>query len=222
MQTFNQKQNLERYPKVLVGCPTSFHKDYCLKQYIQGLNKLTYPRKDILLIENSQNNEYLNLIENFEIPVEKGPWFKGAIQRIITSRNILRKKVLDEGYDFFLSLEQDVIPPKDIIERMLRHAKHVVSGIYFLDEKLTAKAFPLTKEQLWDDPGLYEIGSAGLGCVLIHRSILESIEFRSENKEFDDRFFYKDCKEKEIPIFCDTSIKCKHLTKEMHWETIEK
>ena len=51
MQTFNQPTEKQMEgPKVLVGCPTSFHKDYCLKEYVVGLNKLTYKNKDILLI----------------------------------------------------------------------------------------------------------------------------------------------------------------------------
>ena len=209
---------MSQQPKILIGCPTCNLYEYCLDEYLDRARNLSYSNYDLLIVDNSKDENYHKKIKE----AIKDEYVEPAIKRIVSSRNKLRKYALENNYDYFLSLEQDVIPPKDIIERMLRHAKHVVSGIYFLDEKLTAKAFPLTKEQLWDDPGLYEIGSAGLGCVLIHRSILESIEFRSENKEFDDRFFYKDCKEKEIPIFCDTSIKCKHLTKEMHWETIEK
>ncbi|MAG77793.1 hypothetical protein CL616_00335 [archaeon] len=241
MQTSDKKQNMEKYPKILVGCPTSFHKDYCLKEYIQGLKGLTYPYKDILIVENSKNDDYLSLIKNFEIPVIKGQWFDGAIERIITSRNILRKKVLDEGYDYFLSLEQDVIPPKDIIERMLQHRKKVISGIYFANNKFedgkvrliplayklinkeTQTMRPLEANELWDNPGLYPIVSAGLGCVLIHRSVLEQIEFRSENQNFDDRFFFIDCYDKEIEIFCDTTIKCKHMiNRPIPWAEIKK
>jgi GT2 family glycosyltransferase len=241
MQTLNQKQNLEKYPKVLVGCPTSYHKDYCLREYAIGLKKLTYPKKEILIVENSKKDEYFNLIKTYDLSVIKGPWFEGAIQRIITSRNLIRKKVLDEGYDYFLSLEQDVIPPEDIIQKMLRHGKEVVTGVYFANNKMPDGSIkliplvyklidpelqsmrPLEKEELWDDPGLYPVVSAGLGCVLIHRSVLEQIEFRSENQNFDDRFFFIDCFNKKIEVFADTTIKCKHLiSRTIGWNEIKK
>ena len=245
MQTLGQGMgmggNKNMTPKVLVGCPTSFHKDYCLGKYIEGLKKLTYKNKEILLIDNSKTDEYCELIKSQDIPAEKGPWFEGAIQRIITSRNILRKKVLDEDYDYFLSLEQDVIPPEDIIQRMLKHEKPVVSGVYFvhnknnkgeikliplaykLIEESTLTIEPLKEKEIWEEPGLHPIVSAGLGCVLIHRSVLENIEFRSENQVFDDRFFFLDCHNKKIPAFCDTTIKCKHLIdRPIKWDQIKK
>ena len=50
-------------PKILVGCPTSHHKDYCLTEYMAGLKKLTYPNKKILIVENSKNDEYFKKFE---------------------------------------------------------------------------------------------------------------------------------------------------------------
>ena len=40
-------------------------------------------------------------------------------------------KINLEDYDYFLSLEQDVIPPKDIIEQMLKSEKKIITGVYF-------------------------------------------------------------------------------------------
>src|SRR3989344_9577139 len=105
--------------KVLVGCPTSFHKEYCLDKYAEGIKALTYRYSDVLLVDNSKDDSYLNKIKVMGLNATKGFYFEGARDRIVASRNILREKVLNEGYDYFLSLEQDVVPPKDIIERML-------------------------------------------------------------------------------------------------------
>ena len=228
-------------PKILVGCPTSHHKDYCLTEYMAGLKKLTYPNKKILIVENSKNDEYFNLIKTFDISVVKGPWFEGAVDRIIASRNILRKEVLEGDYEYFLSLEQDVIPPADLIERMLQHGKKLITGVYFANNRFedgtikliplvyklkdpeSLTMYPLEEEELWNDPGLYPVVSAGLGCLLIHRDILKEIEFRSENKHFDDRFFFVDCHAKKIEAFCDTTIKCKHLIdRPIPWSQIKK
>src|SRR3989338_7708159 len=34
-------------------------------------------------------------------------------------------------YYFLLSLEQDVVPPKDVIERLLKHDKEITGALYF-------------------------------------------------------------------------------------------
>ncbi len=79
-------------PKVLVGCPTSNHKEYCLKQYAEAVKKLTYKNYDILLVDNSENDEYLKKIKSEGIEAIKGPYHELARERIIESRNILRQE----------------------------------------------------------------------------------------------------------------------------------
>ena len=223
--------------KVLIGCPTSFHKEYCLNEYSEAVKELKH---DVLLIDNSPNDEYLEKIKKLGLNVIKGKYFEGALDRIISSRNLLRKYVLENDYDYFFSLEQDVIPPLDIIERLLKHNKKVITGVYFahnkfpdgktelmpLVYKLVEKRDmrPLNQEELWENQGLMQVVSCGLGCVLIHRSVLEQVRFRYERDVFDDRFFCVDLFDKKIPIYCDTRIKCKHLilNRPYPWSKIKK
>jgi|SRR3989344_7460285 len=225
--------------KILIGCPTADYKEYCLKEYAEAIKSLTYPSYDILLVDNSKGNTYLKEIQKLSLPVMKGPWFKGALQRIITSRNLLREHVLKNEYDYFLSLEQDVIPPKDIIENLLSHKKKVISAIYFTHNVIEGKRVliplaykllnqdlsmrPLNENELFTNPGLMQIVSAGLGCVLIHKDVLKKISFSYENDVFDDRFFFKDCYDSKQEVFCDTTIKCKHLiNRPIPWSQIKK
>src|SRR3989344_993726 len=198
-------------PKVLVGCPTSDYHEYALQQYADSIKKLTYKNHDVLLVDNSKDNNYFNKIKSLNIPVIKGPWFESARDRIIASRNILREKTLENGYDYFLSLEQDVLPPENFIELLLKHNKEVITGVYFADNVIPGKLLPqliplvyvlenpktlsmrpLNKKELWETQGLMEVVSAGLGCVLIHRSVLEKIKFRYDLNTFDDRWFFLD------------------------------
>ncbi len=220
--------------KILVGCPTSDYHEYALKEYAEAVKNLTYKDYDILLVDNSKDDSYLKKLKVAELPVVKGPWHEEAKERIVNSRNILRQKVIDDNYDYFLSLEQDVIPPEDFIEKILRHKKRVVTGIYF--NYITGKEgielapvvwsrlnmekeerFFLRPDQL--NKGLLKIAVSGLGCVLIHRSVLEKIKFRYEKQypAFDDIFFGLDCKDNNIGVYADTSITCKHLIKNRPW-----
>tara|TARA_Y100000034_G_C6844231_1_gene382259 strand:+ start:86 stop:784 length:699 start_codon:yes stop_codon:yes gene_type:complete len=231
------------HPKILVGCPTSFHKEYALEQYVKAVKALTYPNFDILLVDNSGGDNYIRKIKALDIPVVRGPYHESARERIILSRNILREKAINENYDFFFSLEQDVLPPKDILEKLLKHNKQLITAVYFahnptpdqtsrvlmplvykLVDKKDLSMRPINENELWDQQGLHEVVSAGLGCLLIHRSILEKIKFRYDKNTFDDRWFFIDCYHKKIKSFADTSVKCKHLVfnRPYPWHTIQK
>ena len=54
--------------------------------------------------------------------------------------------------------------------------------------------------------------------------ILEKIKFRynKEDEGFDDMWFCKDLRESGIKLYCDTSLKCKHLIKDWSWKNIKK
>lgn len=230
---------VEKIPKVLVGCPTSDHKSYALEHYTEGIKALNYKNFDILLVDNSKNDDYLKKIKNSGLPVVKGPYNESARQRIIDSRNILRQKVLDESYDYFFSLEQDVVPPVDIIQRLLKHDKEIITGIYFtyqknkegidlglapvLWKKIGKNGLKVMSEKEITTPRLIEVGACGLGCVLIHRNVLEKIKFRfgKEYEGFDDIWFAYDAFNNKFKIFADTAVKCKHLIKGWTWEGIK-
>jgi len=227
-------------PKVLVGCPTSDYKDYCLKEYAGSIKNLSYKNYDILLVDNSEDDGYFNKIKSMGIKVIKDKFVESARDRIVNSRNILRKYALDNSYDYLLSLEQDIIPTKDIIERLLSHKKEAVCGVYFavnfykgkhqllplvwVDfDKETKMMHYIDNERLWNNK-LIEIATSGLGCMLIHKDVLEKIEFRynKDDEGFDDMWFCKDLRESGIKLYCDTSLKCKHLIKDWSWKDINK
>ena len=227
--------------KILIGCPTSDYHAYCLKEYIEGIKALTYPNLDILLVDNSKEESYIKKIKEYDISVIKSPYVESARDRIINSRNLLRQKFLEGDYNFFFSLEQDVIPPKDVIERLLAHKKEIVSGVYFAEKNLISESFhkkillpvlyDFVKENGKDIPdkmrffggdeldgSLKEVKTAGLGCLLIHKKVLKNIKFRYEKDGFDDVFFCQDLRAKGFKVFADTSVICKHLIKKRPWD----
>ena len=240
-----KKYTANNQPRVLVGCPTSFHKEYALKQYAEIVKSLDYKNYDVLLIDNSPDDDYLSKIEKFGLSAIKGPYFEGALDRIITSRNILREYTINNNYDYLFSLEQDVLPNKDALSKLISHNKQVISGIYFVHNIIGNKRtlIPQVFEVLYDYTNeedlpsmtpineqeflsnkLIKIVSCGLGCVLIHKNVLKEIKFRYRNKVFDDRFFCIDLYKKNIPIYCDTRVKCKHLilNRPYSWDKIKK
>ncbi|MBI2107152.1 glycosyltransferase [Candidatus Woesearchaeota archaeon] len=247
-QTLNYDSN-KKYPKILVGCPTSDSHAYCLDEYIGALFSLDYPFYDILIVDNSEDGEYKKKIEEYGVWVIKSSHEPSVLKRIVDSRNALRQYVLEKDYDYFLSLEQDVVPPSDVIKRLLEGKQKVSSGLYFgftnkyefPNIKSGTVVMPVvyklfennekTKEaglQALRRFGINEINPprkvavrmVGLGCMLIHRDVLEKITFRYEEGKMntDDRYFSDDVFKLHIPIVLDTSVRCKHLLSGKSWD----
>jgi len=254
-------------PKILVGAPVCKHYDYCLERYIEALKSFEYDNYDILLVDNSEDEIFYQKLKLLGIPViRKGHDEPSIKMKMIIGRNHLRQKTLNECYDYFFNLDQDVIPPKDTLKKLVATGKKVITGIYYnyfktgQEWKKTPILYrQLTQEEIkeieskgkdwlkehnldiysrlegnnWDytktyielnaedveAPKLIEITACGTGCILIHRSILEKLEFKfNEAGGFDDIIFCDEVrtilKEK---VWTDTSIKCEHLVREKPW-----
>lgn len=221
-------------PKVLVGCPTYHGKNYCLEEYADRVNSLSYDHYDVLLVDNSKEEGYCSAIRAFGLNCVHDQFVPGVKKRLAKSRNVLRKKVLDGDYDYFLSLEQDVIPPIDVIEQLLACGKPVVSAVYTRlitvvkgDEIVAREQIPvlygatpenkvaLLPMHAIQGKGMIRIYGGGLGCLLIHRFVLENIKFRigDPSKGCDDMYFFTDLQVNRIPAFAHTEVLCAHREK---------
>ncbi len=230
-------------PRILIGCPTAQVKNDSIRAYMKGLENLTHPQFDVVIEDNSPTPEYAEKLkwlgEKFR---EKRPecGFKvihsGHVSprvrvRIVNGRNAIRELVLNEKYDYFFSLEQDIVCPPDTIERLLAHKKEVVGGVYYNPVQLGGKmqktpvlmtypneeAKQKGKAQWVGFTALFpsrilEVACIGLGCVLISRATLEKIPFRiAENDPaFDDMHFTLDLQKNGITCYADTAILCEH------------
>lgn len=147
---------------------------------------------------------------------------------MVFSSNELRKYFLNGKYDALLYLECDIHPPADIIERLLSYAKPIISAIYFTGDKMTS--YPMMADAhhfIYGEPQVYiktylegffdieecdkpkEIVSAGLGSVLMHRSVLEKISFRHHpehivhsDSTFAQDLFSNGITNMYVPIMC--------------------
>ncbi|MBS3151239.1 hypothetical protein J4443_02560 [Candidatus Woesearchaeota archaeon] len=254
MQALNQKQTLglesnkTMMPKVLVGSPVSDLYDYCFGEFADSRKSLTYPNYDLFFIDNSKLESFSKKLKDNNLPFTRIKYLENARERMVRSRNLLREKTLKEGYDYFLNLDQDIIPPKDIIERMLKHNKTILTGVYFVynsqysnqqasyliptlwvsdidfsKASLDGASVRLMHPRELEDNNVVRVVSCGSGCLLIHKSALEKIEFRYDPffPYFDDNWFCRDAFYNGFDIFADTSIKCRHLIKEKPWKWTE-
>jgi hypothetical protein len=123
-------------------------------------------------------------------------------------------------------IDQDVIPPNDIIEHFIKHDKDCVAGLYKLDfcgDKVNCmwyKRFKLENGRLaanWLEDEKLNVGlqkwngGFATGCVLMSRGMLERIYFRPGNMDnFQDGLLWKDMYYIGIEAYIDTDIMCEH------------
>ena len=142
--------------KVLVASPTYDGMRYCKEKFLARMKELTYPNHDILIVDNSENNDFFDELnkESGMILMKDYCKEKKGILRIISSRNMIIDYALKNNYDYILMMDFDVIPPKNVIEALLVCGKDIVSGLYstyFMTDgklKVLPVAFmPLTVEE---------------------------------------------------------------------------
>ncbi|MBS3155734.1 hypothetical protein J4413_00670 [Candidatus Woesearchaeota archaeon] len=120
-------------PKVLIGIPVSDMHAYAIGEFIESLKKIEYLNFDVLIVENSTNEEFykflkekypeLNIIRKYsDVDIIR--------EKVVKCKNFMREMALKGKYDYLLSLDQDVLVPGNIIECLLSSGKHFIAGVY--------------------------------------------------------------------------------------------
>lgn len=226
-------------PKVLISAPTASAKNYCFSEWIDNVLNFTYPDFQVRLFDNTidggKNAEFLNsqcLDKRFWAVHTNTDHIDSVIERMAISHNLCRETLLNGDYEYLLHLETDIFPEKHIIESLMYNGKDVVGAIYDRDEgkwrksmlqkhiwsspfNVTATNFESGEELFVVDGTCKPFASVGLGCVLIHRKVLEKIQFRFIKNEHKhpDSYFSEDCFRNNIKIYADTSLYCRHDNK---------
>lgn len=137
---------------------------------------------------------------------------------IADQRNNLAKAALDEGCDYILMLDSDMVFPSGALMQLLAHQQPVVTCNYTTRR---APAEPVafrrigTLEKLYTDPdseGLEECAANGMGVALIHRTVFEQtpkpwfhIPYIPESDGFwgEDVWFCNAVRKAGFPVYVD-------------------
>jgi GT2 family glycosyltransferase len=121
------------YPRVLVAGPTYDGMKYCHEKFVERIKNLSYDNYDVLLVDNSETDEFFKKLRK-EVGIEAVRLKLDGVSnmdKVVRSRNRILNYAVENGYDYVLMMDVDVIPPVDVVERLLAHEKDIVSGIYF-------------------------------------------------------------------------------------------
>jgi len=230
-----------KQPKVLLGCPTYAGKNYCVERWMERAKNLNYTNYDILIVDNTddggKNAQWLR--DKFGVRVIHHYENKQTLFTLMTTcLNKVRDVVLKEGYEYFFSLEADVIPPENIIPTLMNLQKPIVSAMYRIGppgwefpllqimettKEGGGKAEAYARQMFWHEMFHYIDGevkpifACGIGCTLMHRALLEAVPFREDEKNpfvYADSIFYLDLWNKNIENLVHTGILCKHLNRD--------
>lgn len=217
-------------PRILVGCPTSYRHSHSIKQFIACLKELTYPDFDVLFVDETEGEDFAGYLRSNGYKVIKSsPKSEAKIGRIIENRNIIIDYCIKNNYDFLFFLDTDVIPPKDVIERLVSHDKDIAAGVYLANQVINGipKVLPvlrgLSEYKNFSRPieireikenKVFEVFGCGFGCCLIKRAVLENVKLRFNlhlNSSEDFIFCYDARVQHGFRTYADTSVKCSHL-----------
>ena len=108
------------YPKILVACSTFDGKRYCLEQWYEAYKKLDDPNKELLMVDNSDNN-YVVFLKNKGINAVHLNIGGTNNHRINQSNEYIRKYFLTGDYYKWFNLESDVLVPSETLNLLLNY-----------------------------------------------------------------------------------------------------
>lgn len=222
-------------PKVLVAAPIYSGKDYIFKEWYNLITHLNYPNYDWLIVDNSRMESYaVGLRRKGYQKVIHIPRGGNSRKGIARASEYIRRYAINNGYDYIMFIESDLLPPKDIIQRLMKHNKLVCGATYEigLHGSKDAPRRPIYYEKyktetgdnglrLMDvetaysfiNTGLMKCPAFGFGSTLIHKSIFSKYSFKydANGTLHSDMVFYWELHNDGVECFVDTDIVVPHF-----------
>jgi SAM-dependent methyltransferase len=146
---------------------------------------------------------------------------------VATARNLIAEHALNIKADWLLFLSDDVIPPGNIFDLLVRHKKKLVTGIYwtksFPKQPYIWKDILLGPHEDWKYGEFFKIDWAGCDALLIHTDVLRAIEppwfshdwtFNENQPKIplptEDLYFYTKTRKAGFELWCDATCQCLH------------
>jgi GT2 family glycosyltransferase len=140
------------------------------------------------------------------------------LRPIERNRKRIRKIFLESEAEWLFQIDDDITPPDNLLE-MTKNNKDICSADVRtiqggqivrlgLKEVKPKEYLPIEKE------GLFECDAVGGGCCLIHRRVLEKIdyEYMNEEQQAEDLNFCQRAKEAGFSVWMDTRFRVLHNT----------
>lgn len=134
---------------------------------------------------------------------------------VYDAREQAAKYFLESDCDYMLFLDSDMVPPADMLIKLIQHDKPIVSALAFRRvPNYEPCIFKNDMEFYLDYPkGLIEVAGVGMACTLIKREVFEKVPqpWFTPTAIGEDLSFCKRATDAGYKIFCDTNLICGHV-----------
>ena len=210
------------------------HNDYKINGSEQNMNanKSYQQTKRILIAIPTNKNievETFKSIYDLEIPdgyTTEFQFFWGY--QIDQIRNLIADWA--KRYDYLMSVDSDIVLPKDTLKKMLAADKDIISGLYIqrIPNTHTLEAYMDTPSggvanipyEYIDGRGIVEIAACGMGCCLIKGEVFRKMEYphflyksalNHRDTISEDVYFCMKARSNGFTVWADESIRCEHI-----------
>lgn len=186
------------------------------------------------VIPHIRNAAYITYdSEPEEIQKRAHDWTGGTIWKMCNMRNMTILYMLQHGYDYWFSVDTDLILNKHTLEYLLAANKDIVSEIFWTerdDRSIWCNAWMYDDgdvDNMWETwfaPGLYQVGGTG-ASILVKRRVFEAgvgygrIPNIRKALTGEDRFFCVRAACAGFEIWMDTNAPAIHLFGEKEYRT---
>lgn len=194
-------------PRVLLYCPVI---DRPLPETAKAIKRLTFDGS--VTIEIGREN----------------PYGKGDYRNVLAQYKHAWDMALDGGYDALLTIEHDIIPPSDALDRLWLAGAAVAYGCYRFRTSNVINLYRNTRgrapDQSWSiykdewekikNEEVIPVSGIGFGCTLIRRPVLEKITPRADDTADGlsvDIAFAKDCLTNKVKQVGLPGVVCGHI-----------
>lgn len=203
-------------------------------QHLQRTNKMSASKIKTILVGIPTNKyiepETFKSIFDLEVPsgykLEFQTFFGYRIDQI---RNLIADWA--KRYDYLLSVDSDIVLPRDSLKKMLAADVDIISGLYIqripgtqtvelYQDNQAGGVSNIPYRRLEDVGGIVEVAACGFGAVLIKSNVFREMEYPHfvyasaldhRNAVSEDVFFCNRARAAGFKVWADTSIKCNHI-----------
>lgn len=147
---------------------------------------------------------------------------------VYDARDKIAMAALANKVDWVMWLDSDIIYPSNIIRKLMSHNKDMVTGLYYKrTPPYTPCIYKLEDDKLkpyldYPEKKLFKVEAAGFGCMLIKASVIKAVHDKFGGCFFpvngvggEDLSFIRRAKDIGIEVWCDSSIECGHIGRQI-------
>ena len=229
--------------EVLIGAVTSRRHEKYLDRWLDGVSKFTHPNHLVLVDTTVGTKSYYNKLKKRGVDVLRYDWKtkeKNCFEMMADTKNMMRDKLLENGYTHFFGFDTDEFIPPESLSRLVSHDKDNVGfptpmwhkepcvfkeggfiahkdGTFKLAHYNWGELFKLCEKE---QSNLLKVFAVGNGCLLSKKKVFEKLKWASPHFPLiaEDTLFYINLEKQGFESWVDMSTLPLHLP--IGWQNV--